>query len=334
MATVCYILSHYISHRQAGLQFQDCFRSLGVRLVDTPREADLVIIHNEPWSVAGYYRAFPKLSEKHVVAYSVWETDQLPESYRFNLSLTSEIWTCSAYCRDALAESGRPVSVVPHVVSVPEPNAEAELRMRERIGARDGEMLFYTIANVTNVRKGVDDLLRAFDGLFPSGEARLIVKSNVPMALPPASARDVVVITELLSDDDLFALHRVGDCFVSAHRSEAWGLGISEAMACGNLVVATAHGGNMDYMTTGNSLPVACQIEPIRAAEIKSQPDILTSDMHWAYVDPDDLRRQLRRAFDDRVSLRRLGEQAQLDMKRYAPERISECLAEHLAAFV
>jgi hypothetical protein len=90
----------------------------------------------------------------------------------------------------------------------------------------------------------------------------------------------------------------------------------------------------MDYMNTANSLPVACHVEPIRAAEVKSQPDILTSDMHWAYVDPDDLRRQLQRAFDDRMSLRRLAEQAQMDMKRYAPERISECLAEHLAAFV
>ncbi|HXH92230.1 MAG TPA: glycosyl transferase, group 1, partial [Thermoanaerobaculia bacterium] len=140
MTTVCYILSHYISHRQAGLQFQDCFRRLGVRLVETPAEADLVIIHNEPWSVAGYYRVFPELREKRVVTYAVWETDQLPESYRFNLSLSSEIWTCSGYSRDALAQSGRPVSVVPHVVSVPEPNAEAERRMRERIGIRDGEM--------------------------------------------------------------------------------------------------------------------------------------------------------------------------------------------------
>ena len=334
MTTVCYILSHYISHRQAGLQFQDCFRRLGVRLVEAPAEADLVIIHNEPWSVAGYYRVFPDLREQRVVTYAVWETDRLPESYRFNLSLPSEIWTCSAYSRDALAQSGRPVSVVPHVVSVPEPNAAAEQRMRERIGARDGEMLFYTIANVSNVRKGVDDLLRAFDGLFLPGEARLIVKSNVPLPPALASVRDVVVISELLDDDDLFALHRVADCFVSAHRSEAWGLGISEAMACGNLVVATAHGGNMDYMNAGNSLPVACHVEPIRAAEVKSQPDILTSGMHWGYVDPDDLRRQLRRAFDDRVSLRRLAEQAQLDMKSYAPERISECIAEHLAALV
>jgi glycosyltransferase involved in cell wall biosynthesis len=333
MMNVCYLLSHYISHRQAGLQFQDCFRRLGVRLVDTPAQADLVIIHNEPWSVPGYYRAFPELREKRVIAYSVWETDRLPDAYRFALSLTAEIWTCSTYCRDVMAETGRPVWVVPHVVSVPEPNADAERRMRERIGADEGEMLFYTIANVTNARKGVEDLVRAFEDLFPLGGVRLIVKSNT--SLPSLqSSRKVVVINELLDEDDLFALHRVGDCFVSAHRSEGWGLGISEAMACGKLVVATAHGGNMDYMNDGNSLPVACRVEPIRAAEVKSQPDTLTADMRWAYVDPDDLRRQLRRAFDERVSLQRLAAQAQLDLKRYAPQRISEILAERLAAFV
>ena len=61
---VCYLLSHYISHRQAGLQNIACLRELGVMLVDTPAEADIVIIHNEPWSVAGYYRVWPELRDK------------------------------------------------------------------------------------------------------------------------------------------------------------------------------------------------------------------------------------------------------------------------------
>lgn len=329
---ICYFLSHYVSHRQAGLQYIDCLEQLGVEIVSTPADADLVVIHNEPWSIAGYFRAFPELHQRRVIAYAVWETDRLPEHYRFNLSLAAELWTPSSYCRDVLAQAERPVSIVPHVVNVPPRNPEVEQKIRERIGARDGEFLFYTIANAGNVRKGIGDLLAAFKDTFAEGEARLVIKSNGPLPAEMAAVPGVVSIAGMLGDDEIAALHRVGDCFVSAHRSEGWGLGISDAMACGNLVVATAHGGNMDYMNEANSLPVACSIEPIRADEIKRQPDLLTPDMRWAYVDPEDLRRQLRRAFDERESLGSVRAQAARDMERYAPKNIAARLEERLAA--
>jgi glycosyltransferase involved in cell wall biosynthesis len=123
----------------------------------------------------------------------------------------------------------------------------------------------------------------------------------------------------------------VADCLVSAHRSEGWGLTISDAMACGNLVVAIAHGGNMEYMDAGNSLPVACSVERIRDDDVKQQPQILTGDLHWAYVDLDDLERQMRRALDERESLRQLGAQARRDMERFTPERVAAILEERLA---
>ncbi len=328
---VCYVLSHYISHRQAGLQYMDCLRRLGVTLVDTPAEADAVIIHNEPWSVAGYFRVWPELHDRRVIVYAVWETDRLPEHYRFNLSLAGELWTCSAFSARALSEAGRPVSVVPHVVRVPERNREAEERMRERIGARDGEFLFYTILNGPNVRKGLADVLGAFAGLFPEGEARLVVKTATPLPSAPALPPGVTAIAGLLDEDDLYALHRVADCFVSAHHAEGWGLAISDAMACGKLVVATAHGGNMEYMNAGNSLPVACSVEKIRDDDVKQQPELLTGDMHWAYVDLDDLGQQMRRALDEGKSLRQLGAQARRDMERFAPERVTAILEERLS---
>jgi glycosyltransferase involved in cell wall biosynthesis len=326
---VCYPLSHYISHRQAGLQYIGCLLRLGVTLVDTPAEADVVIIHNEPWSVAGYYRMWPELHDRRVIVYAVWETDRLPEHYRFNLSLAGELWTCSDYCARALSQAGPPVSVIPHVVRIPERDPDAEQRMRERLGARDGEFLFYTILNA-NIRKGLPDVIRAFTDLFPNGEARLVVKTTTPLPPALAATTGVINIAGLLPESDLYALPHVADCLVSAHHSEGWGLTISDAMACGNLVVATAHGGNMDYMNAGNSLPVACTFETIRDDDIKQQPELLSADMHWAYIDPDDLRRQMRRAFDERESLRELGAQAERDMARFAPEQVTAILEERL----
>ena len=330
MKTVCYFLSHYISHQEAGLRYRECLQRLGISLVDQPDKADLVIIHNELWSLPGYYRMFPELRERRVVVYAVWETDCLPEHYRFALSLADEIWTCSSYCQRVLAQAGRPVSIIPHVVTAPEPNPAAENKLRERIGYRDGEFLFYTIANVLNPRKGIEELIRAFAGLFPVEQARLIVKGNAPLPADQASTPGVVQITDWLDEDEIYALHRVGHCFVSAHRSEGWGLPISTAMASERIVIATAYSGNMDYMNSGNSLPVACTVEPIRSEDLKRQPHILSADMHWGYVDVDDLRRQMKYAFSERDSLQPLARQARTDMERYAPEQIAEILRLHL----
>lgn len=330
--SICYFLAHYVSHQQAGRHFREGLRRLGVRLVEQPEEADLIIIHNEPWSLPDYYRMYPVLHERHVIAYAVWETDRLPEHYRFTLGLVDEIWTCSSYCRDVLAQANRPVSIVPHVVLRPDANVAAEKKLRRRIGNPKDAFLFYTITNALNPRKGVEDTIRAFDGLFPVEQARLIVKSNTPLPESLAATPGVIPLVGELNEDEISALHRVGHCFVSAHRSEGWGLAISAAMANGRLVIATAHSGNMEYMTTSNSLPLACTVAPIRAEDIARQPDLLSENMHWGYVELDDLQREMRRAFDQRESLQPLAEQARRDMRRYAPERIDTILGRRLAA--
>lgn len=328
---VCYFLSHYASHRVAGLHYIDCLRGLGVEVTGSPDGADVVVIHNEMATIPGYYRMHPGLRDRRVVAYAVWETDRLPDHFRFNLGLAAEIWTCSTYCRDVLSRAGRPVFIVPHVVAPPAPDAAAEARVRERIGG-GGEFLFYTVvSSAANVRKGVEETVRAFGELFPGGEARLVVKTARPLPPHLAGTPGVVSIAGPLPEEEVAALHRVADCYVSAHRSEGWGLTLSDAMAAGRVVVATAHGGNMDFMNASNSLPVACGVEPVRPRDAATQPDTLTVDMRWGYVDPDDLKRQMRRAFDERASLGGLREQARRDMAAYAPERIAPVLAARLA---
>ncbi|HET7433677.1 MAG TPA: glycosyltransferase [Thermoanaerobaculia bacterium] len=326
---VCYFLSHYPSHRIAGEQYMSCMRAAGIELVESPRDADAVVIHNESQHIPGYFRMHPELRDRRVIAYSVWETDQLPPHYRFNLGLVSELWTSSRYCRDVLVQAGRPVSIVPHVVTAPPRDDAAVAKMRDRIGAHDGQYVFYTINVMAYVRKGVDEIVRAFREEFPNGEARLVVK-GAGLPRPLAATPGVVAIPEHLPANELHALHYAADCYVSAHHAEGWGLTLSDAMAAGRLVIATAYSGNMDFMNATNSLPVACSVEPIRARDLMMQPELLSPEMRWAYADPADLRRQMRRAYEERASLHTLGEQAQRDMAAFAPARIADILMERL----
>ena len=332
--TTCYLLANYISHRKAGMALKECLRTLGVPLTEDPERADTVILHNEPWSYAGYYRAIPALKRKHVIAYAVWETDILPERYRFNLGLVDEVWTCSRYCRAALLPAGRKVSLIPHIVVPPEADEQALRRVRERISYDDGLFYFYTIVGGPNPRKNMPAALKAFAQAFPGGgeKVRFVVKSSSPIPPDLAAIPGIIAVSDHFADREIDALHHLCHCFVSPHRAEGWGLGIAEAMAAGNLVVATGFSGNMDFMHAENSLALAYRLEAIRQEEVWLQPHLLSPAMSWAYVDEQDLREALRHSFHARDQLAPLGRQASVDMRRFAPEQVAPLLKDCLLA--
>jgi glycosyltransferase involved in cell wall biosynthesis len=326
---VCWLLGSYISHLKAGRQFRAALAGAGATLVPEPDAADAVVIHNEPWSLPSYWRAFPALRGRRVISYSVWETDRLSDRQQFALALPDEVWTCSAFSRDALAPAARRIAVLPHVVERPVTTPAALAWMRGRIGYRDDLRWFYTIGSVRNPRKGVTDLLRAFATL-PADRTRLVIKCDVPLPPEVAALPGVIAIPERLPEPELAALHHLGDAFVSAHRSEAWGLGLSEAMASGNLAIATAHGGNLAFMHAGNALLVPCRVERIRDDEVRAS-GLLSAEMSWGYVDVPALGAAMRRALDDWDGLAGHRERARSDVVRFAPATIGAQALEMLA---
>lgn len=320
---VCYFLSNYVSHRRAGLDYRDCIKALGIELVDHPRQADIVILHNEPWSYAQYFRAYPELRDRYVIAYTVWETDRLPLHYQHNLALVDEAWTCSRYCQDVLSPFCRRTSLIPHVVKPPSVDPLAITRMKERIGFNDSSFYFYSIANARNPRKALRTALESFGELFSESNARFIVKSNGPLPQDLPRPPGLIEIPEQLCDQEIDALHHVSQAFVSTHHSEGWGLGLSEAMACGNLALATGYSGNMEFMNAQNSLPVDYRVGPIAEKDLLKQPGLLSSEMQWAHIDQNDLRLKMLECYEYWPALRHLRQQARRDLRRYRPERIA-----------
>jgi glycosyltransferase involved in cell wall biosynthesis len=337
--SLVYFTSPYVSHAEAARRYLRCMESLPIDVLattaaapaqDLPErlaKAQMVLIHDEPPAYPTYFERFPALRSTHVVAFAVWETDRLPEPYRLGLSLVDEVWTCSEFARQALQAVEAPVHVVPHVVPAPQRDDEAARALRERLDLPAEAFTFYTICDATNPRKNLIAALNAFTRCFPdpTDAVRLVIKPY-RRSLPGLSQfSNVMVLDEMLSARDLAALHQVGDCYLSAHCAEAWGLPISDAMAQGNLVIATGHSGNMEYMSDENSLPVAYRVEPIRAEDRGWQPELLDGSMRWAYVDLDDLCAKLRLAFDARGDAERQLA-AQRIVESFGPETITRCI--------
>jgi glycosyltransferase involved in cell wall biosynthesis len=109
---------------------------------------------------------------------------------------------------------------------------------------------------------------------------------------PPA----VRLVARELGDNDICALHRRGNCFVSLCRSEGWGLGAFDAAAHGKPVVTTGYGGQLDYLA-GSPYLVDYDLVPVH--DPAGFPSYSPAQ-RWAEPDVDHGARLLREVMSNR----------------------------------
>lgn len=285
---IVYHHSSYISHRLAALAYIDCLRGLGHELslsLADAANADVVILHDEPPALPFLFDTFPALRTVRTVAYCVWESDVLPDEYAKALALVDEVWTPSEFSARAFASRCARVGVVPHVVTRGKALSADKARLRQLLAQAAG-FRFYSIADAVNPRKNVPNLLSFFVAVRNSLDIPVsLVLKVYRRAWPGPRPEGVLFVEDDLGQGEMAALHQECHAYVSAHHAEGWGLGLSEAMACGRPVIATGWSGNMDFMDADNSVPVGYRLTAVSEAMCRALP-LFTPAMHWAEPSP------------------------------------------------
>lgn len=290
---------------------------------------------------------FERLREpgKYNIGFLYWETDKLPEAFAKGLQHVDEIWTASVANRKAIEKAGidKPVYTVPQPI-------ETERAWPESYEIPEmpkDTYLFYSIFEWTD-RKNPEALLRAFYSEFQKGEkVALLIKTyfrNFTLS-NKRMIRNVVgnikkqygeklpavyLYLDLMDRQQIMRIHQTGDCYVSAHRGEGWGVPQVEAMLAGHPIISTGYGGVHEYLKHGiNSILLPYKMIPLKGMNHSER--FYGNDQLWADVDETALRGALRYAYENQDLMATKGQVGQeLVSGNFNLEQVGRLMADRL----
>ncbi len=286
------VMAQLVAYSHDSPNFGEIGQQVG-RLLQNEDDYSIKILHTTP----DQYRRHME-SDKYHIGHFFWETDCVPEDFAAGLELMDEIWTGSQAGRAAILAAGvkTPIHVFPQALDTARPVPAKKYQLP----GFDG-FLFYSIFEWTD-RKNPLALLETYYKNFQAGDkVGLLLKTYfVDFTLPRkrmirgeieslkrrlglSSYPPVFLFLDLLDRDQMMRLHITGDCFVSAHRGEGWGVPQVEAALAGNPMISTSYGGCHEYFTDQqNAWLLPYKMVPVRGMEHSAR--WYTGAQNWAEV--------------------------------------------------
>lgn len=223
----------------------------------------------------------------------------------------------SRYYRRALPDGVR-VSKIQYPLIPPPADVLDKSSARRRFGLADDDfVVFYNFDMRASGRKNPEGTLEAFAEAFPT-EPRCIlllkVNGSRVSRREMSALRELAgslgilsrmrVVTDYLSERDLYSLTNTCDVYMSLHRAEGFGLGIAEAMSLGKAVVATGYSATTEFCGEDNSVLVPFEMRTAAGSGMARHFGT------WAEPDVHSAAMALRKLFGDAGLRGRLGERA------------------------
>jgi len=288
-------------------------------------EYDIKIIHVPS---DGYLRFLEP--NKYHIGHLFWETDSLSKTWVWNCNLMNEIWTGGDWHKENFRRAGVrvPIYVFPQAIDtapilykpfeVPQHKGYLFYSIFQWIERKNPEAL---LKAYWSEFQGVDDvslLIKAY-GVDLSPEEFGRIKSEIKRwkaELEFESYPKTLLFTEMLTRKDMMRLHITGDCFVSAHRGEGWGIPQVEAMSVVNPIISTGLGGVHEILSKKNSLLVNFTWSNVKNMDFAPW---YGAEQRWADVDERDLRNKMKWVYENQEKAKGIGVAA----KHFVNENLS-----------
>lgn len=295
-------------------------------LTGRPITYDIVITHLTP-DLHPLYRE----SGKYNISFFAWETSLLHPKWCAALEESDEIWVPCDWNVEAVRNSGigAPAYKIPHGIDVNTFNGLEDKQFSIKdVGPTTFK--FYSIFQWI-YRKNPEGLVRAYFNAFDAEDDVVLILKTYLSGKPSdkefvrnqiieikkdmniGNYPRIVLIGDVLSETQLLGLHIYGDCCVSLHRGEGWGLVPFVAGLRGNPVIATGYSGNTEFMNEDNSYLVDNQLTYV--SNMKQFNSWYLGNQMWAEPSTVSATDNLRRVYYNREEAKEKGLLLKKDIK-------------------
>jgi glycosyltransferase involved in cell wall biosynthesis len=234
--------------------------------------------------------------------YFAWETEKIPTSYVSALQNFDSVITVSNYCVENFINSE--IKNVKHFPPQMFKESDDEKRNFSRIKNKyklkeQGYILHIADSKSCLDRKNTLLLIKSFGKSKLEIRKKLVIKisnldpeKNIDKLIIKliSKTRNILLITETLTENDIQSLLKNAYVLISPHRAEGFGASIFKSLMFGVPAIATGYSGNLEFMCNKKSLLLDSKLVKVGrfAAEIYKNDNAV-----WANVSSSALKKRI-----------------------------------------
>jgi autotransporter strand-loop-strand O-heptosyltransferase len=220
-------------------------------------DIDIVLMETDHY----YFYQTDKLKGKIKIAYTVWESTELPENFLNHLKDNFHyIWVVTSWHKKMLIEQG----VDPSIIFIVNEGVNPDFYPSKY---EENETFDFLLFGRWDYRKSIKEIIRAFNEEFKN-EDNVKLKLNVdnPFAIDGLKTTEKRLKYYNLKNKNIDILHflkrgeyidyiKRGNVFLSCARSEGWNIPLIEAMASGTPCIYSNYGAQLEF-ANNKGIPV------------------------------------------------------------------------------
>lgn len=289
-------------------------------------------------------------SNAYKIAYFYWEADRLPRNWVRSINGVDELWVPCNLVRDACkrAKFRGPIKVIPTPSDYWNDREEVDfvISSDNKYMVNNDLYKFYSIFQWQNRKNWITLLTSYYKAFSDSDNVVLILKVN-PLNMgnyveseiradilrlkrrlnlpyyPP-----IFLSTSIVPTDSIRAIHNVGDCYVSPHHGEGWGMPIHDAMHSGNQIIVTKYGGVTEYLDDSSAHIIKHSLGAVKNMEWSP---LYGSYQNWAYPSSNHLSKLFVDVYKNHNDYTSKAEKAKIIANSMTIQEISKIISKELS---